>query len=209
MHSSPGAWQAVAVIGWAVLLLNLLLTLRVVRWLRSVQEAQKLDAIRAELPELPLGEPAPAFSARDLANRSVTSQDYSGRELALVFVSPHGAPCRREVAGLQVLGALAKERAGAEIVLVSEVGAGETQAWLRRIEDEDHVEVTLPVLLASRNTAEFHARYNPRAVTPYFCHVDTAGNVTARGGLHSPAWAAIARRWDAKANPGRDSRRFR
>ncbi|HEV2888002.1 MAG TPA: redoxin domain-containing protein [Jatrophihabitans sp.] len=209
MHSSVGAWQVVAIAGWAVLLLNLLLTLRVVRWLRSMQRAQQLDSERAELPELPLGEPAPDFSARDLTGRSVRSEDYRGRETALVFMSPHCAPCRREIPALLRLAALARQRAGAEILLVSDVGAGETQAWLDKISDEDQVELTVPVLLASRNTSQFHARYNPRAVTPYFCHVDRDGNVTARGGLHSPAWAAIARRWDAAAQPGRDARRMR
>jgi thiol-disulfide isomerase/thioredoxin len=206
---SVGTWQAIVVAGWAVLLLNLLLTLRVVRWLRSVREAQQLDNERAELPELPLGGPAPAFAVRELSGGSVKSSDYLGRETALIFVSPHCGPCRREVPGLMKLAGVAKQRTGAEILLVSDVGAGETQAWITRIEDEDQVEVTVPVLLASRNTSEFHARYNPRAVTPYFCHVDSDGNVTARGGLHSPAWAAIARRWDAAANPGRDARRFR
>ncbi len=204
-----GIWEAVAIAGWAVLLLNLLLTLRVVRWLRSVQRAQQLDAERAERPELPVGEPAPAFSTRDLSGRPVTSQDYLGRETALVFVSPHCGPCRRELPELQTLAAVAKQRADAQILLVSDVGRGETEAWLARIEEEDRVEVTLPVLLASRNTSDFAARYNPRAVTPYFCHVDQAGNVTARGGLHSPAWAAIARRWDAGAHPARSARRFR
>lgn len=208
-HLSVGAWQAVAIAGWAVLLLNLLLTLRVVRWLRSVQEAQKLDNERAELPELPLGEPAPPFSARDLTGRTVSSEDYRGRETALVFLSPHCAPCRLEVPRLLSLAGVARQRAGAEILLVSDVGAEDTKAWLDKIVDEAQVELTVPVLLASRNTSQFHARYNPRAVTPYFCHIDSDGNVTARGGLHSPAWAAIARRWDAAANPARNARRFR
>jgi thiol-disulfide isomerase/thioredoxin len=203
------AWKAVAIAGWAVLLLNLLLTLRVVRWLRSVQEAQKLDGARAELPELPLGEPAPAFTARELSGRAVRSADYLGRETALVFVSPHCGPCRRELPGLIALAAVAKQRAGAEIVLVSDVNAAETQAWIAKLREEDQVEVTLPLLLASRNTSEFSARYNPRAVTPYFCHLDAEGTVTARGGLHSPAWAAIVRNWDGAANAGRSARRFR
>jgi thiol-disulfide isomerase/thioredoxin len=202
-----GVWETVAIAGWAVLLLNLLLTLRVVRWLRSVQQAQKLDAERAELPELPLGEPAPDFSVRDLFGRAVRSEDYRGRETALVFVSPHCGPCRRAVPELQELAAGVKQHA--EILLVSDVGRGETEAWLAKIEAEDQIKLTLPVLLASRNTSEFAARYNPRAVSPYFCHVDPAGNVTARGGLHSPAWAAIARKWNMAADPARNARRFR
>jgi thiol-disulfide isomerase/thioredoxin len=203
------AWEAAVIAGWAVLLLNLLLTLRVVRWLRSVQQAEKLDQERAELPELPVGEPAPPFRTRDLAGHPVRSEDYLGRETALVFVSPHCGPCRQEVPQLVGLAAVARQRAGAEIVLVSDVGVVETRAWLAKIEDEDSVQITLPTLLASRNTSEFMARYNPRSVTPYFCHVDQAGNVTARGGLHSVAWTAIVKRWDANAGTGRSSRRYR
>ena len=57
-------WEAAAIAGWAVVLLNLLLTLRLVRWLRSFQAAQRLDDTRGDLPELPLGEPPPAFRAK-------------------------------------------------------------------------------------------------------------------------------------------------
>lgn len=199
------AWEVAAIAGWAVLLLNLLLTLRLVRWLRSYQEAQRLNSVRAELPELPLGEPAPAFRARDLSGSPVRSEDFLGRETALVFVSPHCSPCRRELPGLVALAALARQAAGAEIVLVSDSGAGETQSWVIEIRDKDKVDLPIP-LLASGKTSDFQARYNPRGIIPYFCHIDTEGNVTARGGLHSPAWADVVKKWDTAVNP---NRRFR
>ncbi len=199
-------WVVVVLAGWAVLLLNLLLTLRVVRWLRSVQEAQRLDAERAELPELPIGEPAPPFRSRLLDGQLVSSEDYRGREVALVFVSPLCGPCRRELPGLSRLAEAAGQNAQAQILLVSDVSVTETEAWLHRLRTEDQVEVDLPFLLASRNSSQFHARYNPRAVTPYFCHLNSDGILTARGGLHSPAWTAIARRWGGS---GRSADRFR
>jgi len=201
-------WEAAAIAGWAVVLLNLLLTLRLVRWLRSFQAAQRLDDTRGDLPELPLGEPAPAFRAKDLSGRVVRSEDLFVRETALVFVSPHCGPCRREMPGLVQLETVASQRAGAQILLVSEGGSGETQSWVAQIRDDDKVDLTMPVLLASAKTSDFQARYNPRSVTPYFCHIDETGNVTGRGGLHSPAWAAIVKRWDATASPGRSLRRY-
>jgi hypothetical protein len=201
-------WEVAAIAGWAALLLNLLLTLRLVQWLRSFQEGQRLDSVRAELPELPLGEPAPAFRARDLSGSPVRSEDFLVRETALVFVSPHCSPCRRDLPGLVALATLARQAAGAEIVLVSDSGAGETQSWVTEILDKDQVDLPMPMLATGR-TSDFLTRYNPRGLVPYFCHIDTAGNVTARGGLHSPAWAGVVKRWDAAVNPNRRSRSYR
>lgn len=203
------AWEVVAIAGWAVLLLNLLVTMRLVRWLRSYQDADRLDHFRADLPELPVGEPAPAFQTRDLRGRIVTSRDFPGQEVAIVFVSPHCGLCRRELPSLVTLASAARKSAGAQIVLVSDGGAGETESWLADISAEHRIDIALPVLLAPARTSDFQVHYNPRALTPYFCHVDGTGVVTARGGLHTPAWAALVRRWDSAAGPGQNSRRYR
>lgn len=202
-------WEAVAIAGWAVLLLNLLLTMRLVRWLRSYQDADRLDNFRADLPELPVGEPAPAFLTRDISGRIVKSEDFPGREVAIVFVSPHCGICRREMPGLVTLAAVAGKTAGAEIILVSDGGAGEVESWLADISAEHKVDIALPVLMASARTSDFQVHYNPRALTPYFCHIDRTGVVTARGGLHTPAWAALVRRWDPAAGPDRNSQNSR
>ena len=37
-------WEIAALTGWAVLLLNLALTLRLVRWLRVYRETERLDS---------------------------------------------------------------------------------------------------------------------------------------------------------------------
>lgn len=203
------AWQAVAIAGCALLLLNLLVTMRLVRWLRSYQDADRLDHFRAELPELVVGEPAPTFQTRDLSGRIVTSEDFPGREVAFVFVSPHCGLCRRELPGLVPLAAAAKKSTGAEFVLVSDGGAGETDTWLADISAEHKVDIGLLVLLAPARTSDFQVHYNPRALTPYFCHLDETGVVTARGGLHTPAWAALVRRWAPGADSGRNARRYR
>lgn len=205
------AWETVAIAGWAVLLLNLMLTLRLVRWLRSYQDADRLDNVRAERPELPIGEPAPAFKTRDLSGQVVRSSEFAGRETALVFVSPHCGICQRELPSLAKVASVARQHDRAEIVLVSDGGAGETESWLSAIAAEAKMDLAIPVLLASARTSDFQAEYNPRGLTPYFCHIDKTGVVTARGGLHTPAWAVIIRKWDptADANPrNRNSRRY-
>lgn len=202
-------WEVAALAGWAVLLLNLALTLRLVHWLRTYREAERLNKVRTELPELPVGEPGPAFRARDVSGQLVRSEDFAGHEVALVFVSPECGTCRRELPGLMKLADAARERTGAEIVLVSAAGIGETQSWLTTLREDQKLELTTQLLTASERTSDFYSRYNPRLLTPYFCHIDRSGNVTARGGLGSPSWAAIARRWDEAGNPGRALRRYR
>lgn len=197
---ASAVWETVVIAGWVLLVLNLLLTLRLVRWLRSYEDGRRLGDARAEIPELPIGEPAPAFRAKNLAGRTVRSEDYQGRELALVFVSSHCGICRREMPRLQALAAAARQSTGAEVVLVNGDGAGEVKSWVASLRDEDQVELTTPVLQASMRTSEVQARFNPRGLTPYFCHIDASGYVTARGGLHTSAWADIARRWDTASS---------
>jgi peroxiredoxin len=202
-------WEIAALTGWAVLLLNLALTLRLVHWLRSFQQADRLSEGRSERPELPVGQPAPPFRVPDLSGRLVRSEDFAGREVAMVFVSPHCGTCRRELPGLMKLAGRAREQAGAEIVLVSGAGVGETQSWVAMLRDDDDLELTTTMLTAPERTSDFYSVYNPRLLTPYFCHIDGAGEVTARGGLGSPAWAAITRKWDEASSPGRAARRYR
>ena len=107
------------------------------------------------------------------------------------------------------LAAIASKSADAEIVLVSSSGAGETQSWLASIEQDTKVNVTLRVLAARMSTSDFQITYNPRGLTPYFCHVDKNQIVTARGGLHTPAWAGIVRKWNPAAAPARNLQRYR
>jgi peroxiredoxin len=202
-------WEVAAIAGWAVLLLNLALTLRLVHWLRAFQQSERLRRTRTDLPELPIGEPGPPFRARDVSGRLVRSEDFAGRELALIFVAPGCGTCRRELPALMKLAGRARERSGAELVLVSAAGAGETQSWLTMLREDDQLELTTPLLTASERTSDFYSAYNPRLLTPYFCHIDQSGDVTARGGLGSPAWAAIARKWDEADSPGRTARRYR
>ena len=199
-------WAAFAIATWLVLLLNLALTLRIARQLRARRRAEQLAAIRDSLPELALGEPAPDFQARDLAGRPALLADYAGRETAFVFVSPHCGSCARDLPELAKLALVARSGASAELVAVSDSSIPETQAWLSGIV-ERHPEVAGLRLLVTAGSPDL-AAYNPRGLTPYFCHLDAYGRVTARGGLRSPYWAAIVQRWEAGPNPMRALGRF-
>jgi len=201
-------WAAFAIATWLVLLLNLLLTLRVLRYLRSRQRIDELDAIRQSMPELALGEPAPEFQVPDLTGRPVQLSDYAGRETAFVFVSPHCGSCASELPELAKLARLARSEASAELVLVSDSGGSETSAWLAGILDRHPDVAALRMLIAPASRSDMLAGYNPRGLTPYFCHLDADGRVTARGGLRSPYWAAIVTRWQGGGNPMRSLRRY-
>ena len=199
-------WAAFAIVTWLVLLLNLMLTLRMARYIRSRQRAERRDALRESLPELELGAPAPEFGVQDLAGKPARLADYSGRETAFVFISPHCGTCAGELPDLARLAPLARAGSSAELVLVSDSSVAETDVWLAGIA-ERHPEVTgLRTLMGSGS--DLLARYNPRGSTPYFCHLDADGRVTARGGLRSPYWVAIVRRWESGTNPARTLRRY-
>jgi AhpC/TSA family protein len=201
-------WAAFAIATWLVLLLNLLLTLRVLRYVRSRQRIDELDAIRQSMPELALGAPAPDFQVPDLADRPVRLSDYAGRETAFVFVSPHCGSCANELPELAKLAPLARSGASAELVLVSDSGIAETDAWLKGIVGRHPDVADLRMLIAPASRSDLLASYNPRGLTPYFCHLDADGRVTARGGLRSPYWAAIVARWQGGGNPMRSLRRY-
>lgn len=159
------------------------------------------------LPELPLGEPAPDFRTRDCDGRLVRLADYRDRETAFVFLSPHCGSCARELPDLIRLAGQARASASAELVLVSDSSTPETQAWLAAIAERSPEVAGVRLLIGAGSRSDFLALYNPRGLTPYFCHLDAEGRVTARGGLRSPYWAAIVERWES-GNPMHTLRRY-
>jgi thiol-disulfide isomerase/thioredoxin len=188
-------WSASLIILWIVVLLNLLLTLRTVRLLRGQESLRKLAAEAEELPELAVGTVAPPFSVRTLLGEPVDHLTYAGRSVAFIFVSPLCGHCRDEMPALTRLAPLALERAGVTLVLVSDAKASATHTWLTTIRAEDGVDVTLPVLVAPRNSNDFIVRYNPRGLSPYHCLVDGEGKVQSRGPLSMNDWNVLQQSW--------------
>jgi thiol-disulfide isomerase/thioredoxin len=191
---------------WGIVLLNLLLTLRVVRWLHTAEDQRNRMTKQEKMPELSVGEPAPDFSARTLAgNRSVRLKSYAGQSVAFIFVSPHCGTCRRKMPLLTTLSAQAKERAGVEFVLVSDSKAAETFNWINAIHEEDGVEINIPVLIAPHAQSDFLPTYNPRGVSPYYCLIDGQGIVQARDPLGMGEWPKLQREWEATTVTARSS----
>ena len=188
-------WLVGLVALWGLVLINLLLTLRVVQQMRAVEDARKQDEEMEDLPELPIGSSAPDFRARSLHGGPAQLSDYAGRGVALIFVSPRCGHCRDEMSSLVKLGASAKERVGIEMILVSDKDNTETRSWIDTIREEDKVEVDLPILVSSRASSNLTLTYNPRGLTPYFCYLDKQGTVQARGPLGAGEWASLKREW--------------
>lgn len=183
---------------WGVLLVNLALTLRILRWIRASNEARMASQKPVEERQtLVIDAPAPEFKARTLAGQATRLDDYAGRSIAFIFVSPACGHCRLEMPMLVKLAPLARKNVGVEMILVSDWGPVVTQQWLDAIRDEDGVDVTLPVLVAPRGKTDFLDDYNPRSMTPAFCLLSAQGTVQqATGFIPSPAWSKLKRTWE-------------
>lgn len=182
---------------WGATLINLALTSRILRWIRAANEAKTAQQGRAkERRELVIGTPAPDFKARTLAGQAVRLDDYSGRAVAFLFVSPACGHCRLEMPMFVKLAPLAKKNADVEIILVSDWGPVATQKWLDTLHDEDGVDVPLPLLVAPLEKTDFLLDYNPGLRTPSFCLLNAQGNVQARGHLLSSEWRELKRTWE-------------
>jgi hypothetical protein len=190
-------WWISLIALWGIVLLNLLLTLRVVRWLRAIEEQRAQFVAREQLPELVVGSPAPDFRARKLSGEFVRLTTYAGRSVLFLFVSPHCGACRGKIPYLLKLGAQAKERADVEFVLVSDSSSAETYTWLDTLHTEDGIEIDISILAAPNNTSDFLRAYNPRGFLPYFCLIDAQGNVQARDSLERGEWPRLQREWGA------------
>ena len=191
-------WGISLIVLWGVVLVNLVLTLRLVRWLRAtVVDAQKHAEESEALPELTIDAPAPEFRVRTLTGQQVHLAAYTGQSVLFIFVSPHCGSCRAILPFLTKLGTLAKERSSVEFALVSDSSTAETYTWINAIREEDKVEVNLSVLVAPRRThSDFLLTYNPRGLTPYFCLIDAQGIVQARDPLGMGEWPKLQREWE-------------
>lgn len=202
-------WNISVMVLWAVVLVNLLLTLRLVRWQRARVDEQKQAGARETAPELAVDAPAPEFRARTLTGEQVQLATYTGQAVLFIFVSPHCDSCRLKLPLLTKLKPLAKARSGVEFVLVSASSAAETYAWVESIREENKVEVDFPILLDPQMRSGFVWAYNPRGMIPYFCLVDAQGIVQARGLFGTGEWSRFQREWESPTALSPFSGRYR
>ena len=91
---------------WAVVLLNLAITLRLLACLLPIVKMRRAGP-RGARTELRVGSIAPAFRAVTLTGEGVTERTYAGRLVAFVFVSPGCGGCRTLLPMVQTVGAAA------------------------------------------------------------------------------------------------------
>lgn len=182
--------------GWVGLLLNLLLTLRIVRYLRAEEELREGFRKRRHAKPLAAGSRAPDFRARTLDGDPIELSNFVGCSVVFVYVSPHCPSCQRELRGLVRLGRIARHLGEDEIVLVSDEPAEETTAWLTKIRDQDGVTVDLPVVVAPLTTSDFLAKYNSAVITPYYCHINADGTVVSSAPLGDAEWPVLRAKWE-------------
>ena len=163
---------------WIVLLLNLLLTIALIRRFNDMDIG------------LEKGSLAPDFQAETLTGETVKLADYARKAVSFIFISPHCSPCLEKIPKLNALAAKA-ERAGVEMLLVNTDGdKAETAAFV-----EKH-NVTLPVLIAPSESNSFARDYKADA-TPSYCILNQDSYVEAAG-VFEPDWEEqLARAWAA------------
>ncbi|WP_165423559.1 peroxiredoxin family protein [Ktedonosporobacter rubrisoli] len=153
---------------WVVVILNLLLTLALIRRVNTKKESTQSLEVGP-----PLGSQAPDFSAQTLNDETMTLEQYAGRPTTFVFVSPGCGPCSEFIPSLTTLVPQMRST-GAELVLVSNGTRAETAEMVRELADE------VPVLIATRPDNPFFKSYSI-TLTPSFCSLDEQGLVLATG----------------------------
>lgn len=168
---------------WIVVLLNLLLTLAIIRRLN----------IGSRQTGLQHGQMAPDFTAQTLSGESVKFQDYAGHPTAFVFISTRCSHCEKLLPELEVFGPQAI-RAGVNLVLVCDNQREEIQGYARKHN------IHLPVLIAPRSENPFFQTYQVKG-TPFYCYIDNHGKVQSAGhpNMMGGEWKALSDNWVKKA----------
>lgn len=174
------------VVLWIVVICNLVLTLALIRKVNA-------EGTTATPTGLEQGQLAPDFHAERLSGEVVTLATYAGREVAFVFISPGCGPCDDALPAYEEASVLAR-RAGIEFLLVSTVNAELTYPYI------EAKAITLPVLLAPRNTNPFMDTYR-LAGTPSYCFIDAQSRIQSSG-FAIPRlrhWKEMLASWKLKA----------
>ena len=178
-----------SVLLWIVVMLNLLLTLALVRRINSTQPQQGSGKLKVG-PEV--GKPAPHFVAETTEGEPVTLATHAGRALVLIFISSHCKPCREALPGYLDL-ANSAIQAGTQFVLVT----GDSMEEARKLNDE--FQIHIPMLVAPRKSNTFLDDYAINS-TPSYCFVNQQGIVAAAGypSLEWGEWKALVTSWKGK-----------
>lgn len=178
--------MANSVLLWIVVVVNLLLTVALIR--RFNRMSKDLSVFSDMDIGLEKGSQAPDFQAQMLTGETVTLANYARKAVSLIFFSPHCSPCLEKIPTLNALAPKAKQ-AGMEILLVNTDGdKAETEAFVKKHN------VTLSVLIAPSESNSFARDYKADA-TPSYCILNQDSYVEAAG-VFEPNWEEqLARAW--------------
>jgi peroxiredoxin len=166
---------------WAVVLFNLLLTIALIRKSSTAQPGFDM----AHIPTLEVGSQAPEFTAETLDGKTVTLADYTGKTVAVIFISASCKPCLEKLPSLNKLSQRAKSF-GMELVLVNIGNKEETKELIQQ------QNILLPTFIAHPTINPFMRDYKV-AGTPYYCVVDEDGKVVSTGFV-DPKWDEFVNR---------------
>jgi peroxiredoxin len=176
---------------WIVVLLNLLLTLGIIRKLNNQSSAQSSSFTTHGLEK---GTVAPDFTAETLDGEQVSLASYAGRSVAFYFLSAHCAPCREILPELLELAPLAA-KAGVGFVFVMLDEVSHVRAFV------EEFQITLPVLVAPRPDNDFADVYKIGG-TPNYCLIDGQGRVLSAGHPKMGAGYQLAETWRGQKSRG-------
>lgn len=175
---------------WVVLLVDLALTLRILRWHGEMRERQQRAERLADIETLKAGEVAPPFRARTLAGERLEDRDVRGTRTVFAFVSPQCGTCAANLPGLLDLRAQLRDAGVADLVLVSDSPPARTWEWLDGLGVEPRL-AEAAVAVAPPEHSDLMPRYNPRGLLPYFCAVDETFTVLGQGPLGAAEWERV------------------
>lgn len=169
------------VILWVLVLINLVLTLAIVRRLNRGSQ-RRVETLR-------WGQNAPDFTATTLNGNTVSLASYAGHDALFIFVSPTCGPCQEALPLYESLAPVAA-RTGVETVLVSTSTRDETLTMAQR------AHLNMPILVAPAGENPFMQDYKVMG-TPYYCLVDANGKVKRHGhaSVGSPSLEELAGEW--------------
>jgi peroxiredoxin len=152
-------------LSWVVLLLNLLLTLAIIRKMNAGSQISQIG--------LKPSTQVPAFTAQALNGDVVTQDSLIGKMTLLIFISPDCGPCKEALPKYKDL-YIKTQQLGMEMFLVS---VGDLE---RTRELVDQFSLTQPVLIAPKESNPFMKDYQI-AGTPEYTLVDAKGQVQSTG----------------------------
>jgi peroxiredoxin len=166
---------------WVIVLVNLLLTLALIRRLNSSSDGVKTG--------LAVGTKVPDFGAERLTGERETLATYAGQDRIFLFVASQCQPCHELLRTLPLEASPANE----ELVLVWNGSQQEALSLAREFD------IHVPLLLAPRAENAFFETYKVTA-TPTYCSFDAQGIVRAAGvpNPNDPDWQKLTARWNTQ-----------